>query len=608
MQGSGASITCKAFDDNGAGGGTANNEVQDGTEPAISGLLIDGENLNGANDPDNGNTTPADYNNFCTTAANGSCTGTVPASESQGANANICFWGDADGDALSNGATTSDGSDCAEALGLVDSDDTDVVQVSWVAPGVATDITCTPRSDQNVIGGSHTVTCTVTDAFGSPSVGALVDFSVTGRNVTAMSDNSATDAQGKVSFTYTDVGTPPVPAEGQEDEITAALDNGNDSDVVYSYWFTAIPTVADVVIDPEFDGSTCEDTDAATDPEFATANTEVADDWYMCVSALDSGGDPIPGASVTIGTAGAGFLVEDDDNDLAYDEGEELVTTLTVSTDGAGNAYFLTYSEDSGTQTVTATSGSASDNGSREFYSSQARNITCDPENDTAEPGTSKVVTCTLTDRYGNPAADNAPNTPAVAFTEEGVGRIDSSETTPDANGEVEVVVSTTEDEVGEQTITAEITNDGDGGVQECGAAANTGSNGVGTEEGTPAGNCEATSTIDWTTDPGEVHSRTLKLNKVKHVRDGGKKKLLVKGKLSTTDGFAGCTGGQTVRLQKKVFGSWFTQKSGTTGGGGGVNFLLKDRKGTYRLLAPASSSGDDNCGKATSNSKKHKH
>ncbi|MPZ71333.1 MAG: hypothetical protein GEU71_17690, partial [Actinobacteria bacterium] len=112
--GSGASITCKAFNDNGAGGGTADNEVQDGTEPAISGLPIDGENLNGGNDPDNGNTTPADYNNFCTTTANGSCTGTVPASESQGTNANICFWADPDNDALSNGATTSDGSDCAE--------------------------------------------------------------------------------------------------------------------------------------------------------------------------------------------------------------------------------------------------------------------------------------------------------------------------------------------------------------------------------------------------------------------------------------------------------------------------------------------------------------
>ncbi len=86
--------------------------------------------------------------------------------------------------------------------------------------------------------------------------------------------------------------------EGQEDEITAALDNGNDSDVVYSYWFTTIPTVADVVIDPEADGTPCEDSDAATDPEFLLANIEVADDWYMCVSALDSMGVAIPGATV----------------------------------------------------------------------------------------------------------------------------------------------------------------------------------------------------------------------------------------------------------------------------------------------------------------------
>ncbi len=112
-----------------------------------------------------------------------------------------------------------------------------------------------------------------------------------------------------------------------------------------------------------------------------------------------------------------------------------------MTTDGGGDAFFLTYSEESGIQTLTATSGSASDSGSREFYSSQARNITCDPETDTAEPGTSKVVTCTLTDRYGNPAADNVPNTPAVAFTELGEGRIDSSDGVPNEDGEVEVIV-----------------------------------------------------------------------------------------------------------------------------------------------------------------------
>ncbi len=164
------------------------------TEPkrAYPELLIDGENLNGANDPDNGNTTPADYNNLCTTAANGQCSGSVPASETQpGSNTALCFWADLDNDTDSNGGTAADGSGCAEGAAVSDSDETDVVLVSWLAPGTATDIACTPRSDQNVVGASHTVTCTVTDPFGAPSVGALVDFTVVGRNAVAMGPNSS---------------------------------------------------------------------------------------------------------------------------------------------------------------------------------------------------------------------------------------------------------------------------------------------------------------------------------------------------------------------------------------------------------------------------------
>ena len=92
----GAPVTCTAYDPQ--------------LNP-VPGVRIDGENMAGVNDPDNGTTNPADYfteqdpvtsefteTDFCVTGANGSCTNEVPASEGQIGTADICFWIDGDND------------------------------------------------------------------------------------------------------------------------------------------------------------------------------------------------------------------------------------------------------------------------------------------------------------------------------------------------------------------------------------------------------------------------------------------------------------------------------------------------------------------------------
>ncbi len=229
--GSTETYTCNAWVD------ADNDGVKDAGETALAGQTIDGENLNGANDPDNdatgGAASTADYNNGGTTDANGTATINVAASETQAGTANICFWIDADADNIFHaaGASVEDGNDCdTEANGEAETvtDPTDRVQKTWLQVGAAAELTLTPESDQNLKGEQHTVTATVTDAFGSPVAGQFVDFDISGRNDGADpdADQCLTDANGQVDFTYTDVntGTP----NGAEDEIFAYVDNDDD--------------------------------------------------------------------------------------------------------------------------------------------------------------------------------------------------------------------------------------------------------------------------------------------------------------------------------------------------------------------------------------------
>lgn len=71
----------------------------------------------------------------------------------------------------------------------------------------APDLSLTPATGSDAAGGSHTVTATVTQS-GAPLSGATVSFQVTGQNAgvtgTCAPAGCTTDANGQVTFTYTD--------------------------------------------------------------------------------------------------------------------------------------------------------------------------------------------------------------------------------------------------------------------------------------------------------------------------------------------------------------------------------------------------------------------
>ena len=90
-----------------------------------------------------------------------------------------------------------------------------------VTPGDPATLVLTPKTDTNTVDDQHCVTATVRDAFGNPTPGITVRFSVTGSVMT--SGSRTTNAAGQAEFCYTG------PALPGADLITAYADTDNDN-------------------------------------------------------------------------------------------------------------------------------------------------------------------------------------------------------------------------------------------------------------------------------------------------------------------------------------------------------------------------------------------
>jgi Ca2+-binding RTX toxin-like protein len=433
-QGQSELYTCKVFNDNGAGGGIADNGIQEGSEAAIGGMVIDAENLGGANDPDTAgqpdvttsppNNAAADYPNACTTAANGQCTFTLTASENELGTADVCFWVDDDNDNVySDGGNENDGGSCGEAPATEDGDLTDVVSKTW-ATSAATFLDVEPEFDSNATtaapGTQHVMTATVTDQFGAPVQNAPVDWQLTGRNGAAgdggggpitLCDNTTTNANGQVTCTITDEGTtadPIAAPPAHEDDVVQACisantagfacavpadldgstnedENNDSSDQVEKFWFTSLTAIDEIGVDMDNSCST---------PFAETATNSVTDTHNLCVVVQDAADNGLPGRQVQLQTS------------VGYFEGpngENLGQSITRSTDQNGEIDVDINSTDSGNATITATSGSVSDTARKTWQHEEPRNIDCTPETATNPPGTRHNIICAVTDVFGNP-------------------------------------------------------------------------------------------------------------------------------------------------------------------------------------------------------------
>lgn len=622
--------TCTVFQD------TNNNNVMDAGEQPVQGVRIDAE-IQGVNDPDDrgfndpANTT-VDRNDACTTDANGQCTIQIAPTENQAGTAQICFFTDADNNDAFGGTNENNGGQCqAENTGNeTTADRTDVVTKTWAQPGPAT-ITLTPDVDNNVAGTQHTVTATVTDQFGNVVQGANVDFYVRGRN-TQTTTNVVTNQQGQATFTYTDTG--PANTQGQ-DTITACVDldqddagvtevpaqgqntaqvnceTGEPEDDALKNWFPQgqLPVANEVRIDMTPTAAPNECPDQATSNAFTNTATNTVGDapHEFCIAVFDQNGTPIQGQTVTLSLSGPGnFTNEAGTQDTAQQ--------ATVTTDREGDAIAFIESTRTGTATITATADGKTATATKEFVSNAAlaRVIDCNPETATNPPGTTHTITCIVTDRFGNPVQGVA-----VTATEEGPGRFAGAATvTTNASGVAEFVITSSANETGTQTVTANLPgNRTDTTVEECeraaGSPTGTTTAGVcsdqvtktwgGTATPTTSPTVTATTTATVTVPPGG-HPRTVTLESSKN-RLTFPKTFTLSGTIRTAqqDVPAACIAGVTVQILRDVVGGQanFVEIATVTTGADGAFSLNRKADRSANYIAHVDQAGD--CAEANS-------
>lgn len=521
-----------------------------GTDPdPVSGVRIDWENLNGANDADNSSAagTP-DGNDACTTNNAGLCTISIGSIEGVAGAANICFWGDTDNDNVFDPAgADNDGGGCnTETPATEDSDLIDVVTKTWT--GVTPDgLDCDDESgddaETNQAGVSETYTCTLTAPDSAdpgtardPVAGIRIDWeNLDGANDPDNSSNNATP-DGNDACTTNASGVCTIVIAPAENAIGAAT---------ICFW-------ADTDVDNVFDhngaandGGGCNNESAATEDIdlidtviktwAVTADTLDCDDQsgddfqannpgeaetYTCTATGPDSGDPgnerdpiaglridwenLNGANDPDNSAAAGTA---DANDACTTNAQGTCTLSVAPTENQEGSATICFWVDSDIDTAFDPAGSAADGGgctgesaetedadlidtvTKTWTTAVARVITCTPEATDREVNTTHTVTCTVTNLQGQPVSGVS-----VTFTESGSGDLTSGTTAvTDASGRVTATVTSTEG--GTQTVTGTITEDltgpEPGQVDECDRAA-------GDPTGAPAGVCSDSVTVSW--------------------------------------------------------------------------------------------------------------
>ena len=530
---------------------TAPDGADAGTDPdPISGVRVDWENLNGANDPDNSAAAgTADGDNGCTTIANGTCSITIVPTENQRGAADICFWADTDNDAAFDPAGTADtdGGDCdGETPATEDADVIDVVTKTWTGPD-ADAIDCDDQSgddvETNQAGVAETYTCTATAPDGADAgnerdlvAGVRIDWenldgandpdNSTGPGSPDGNDACTTAANGTCTISI-------APSESQQGTANICFWGDNDADNTFA------PTGA------SNDGGGCNTEVAATEdlnlidvatktwaltPEILDCDDQSGDDnqtnnageaeTYTCTATAPDGSDTgnerdpvsgvridwenLNGANDPDNSSAAGTA---DANDACTTATNGICTIAIAPSENATGTANICFWADTDNDTAFDPAGIIADGGecnseapatedtdlvdavTKTWTGSLARTIDCEPDTEEEEVTTTHTMTCTVRNVAGAPVEGAS-----VTFTEDGVGDLTSA-TVATTNNAGKVTVTSRSDVAGTETLTATLTDDLTGGepneVDECDRAAND-------PAGAPAGDCSDTTTVTW--------------------------------------------------------------------------------------------------------------
>jgi hypothetical protein len=302
----------------------------------------------------------------------------------------------------------------------------------YEAPQVATSVGTVTLSESGkvAVGGTSTVTATVTDQFDSPANGASVIFSRTGRNATLANETVIANADGIATHTWTDASTSTTSLTDTV-SVRAALGSAGTYTTATTKAFTYVTALTATTLTLINNG--------------AAAGVAVDGGVLFTATVLDASGLALSGYPV----------VFTGDAETYYNTTSNAVTKYT-NTAGVATATFYGYT--AGTATITAESGGKSGTSSATILAGSSRAIAIDAATASMAAGESKRVTATVTDIYGN-AVEAATVTITYVGTAgrvTSVNGVSSATGTTDAAGKVVVEVSG--DTAGTGTLTLKIT------------------------------------------------------------------------------------------------------------------------------------------------------
>ena len=277
-------------------------------------------------------------------------------------------------------------------------------------------VTLSPASGKALTGGTVAVDALVRDQFYSLANSATVLFSSTGRNATTTAVAKTTNASGVASYSFVDDG---LPAATLTDTVnataqsTGAANSATATGVTFTWTASLAVGVLRVTNDADADG--------------------VAVDGAVTFTAT---------ATDAAGVALSGYPVTFTGDAKTYQSATANSIVAYTSTSGVATATFD--GKTVGTATVTVTSGGKTVDSSFDILAGTARTVSLDASAASMAAGTSKRVTATVKDRYGNGIEDATVTVTYVgtAGRVASVNGIAASTGTADADGKVVIEIA----------------------------------------------------------------------------------------------------------------------------------------------------------------------
>ena len=582
-------------------------------------FTVRGEVETAVNDPDNPDSNSHATPDYQCVTTNGTCQIVVTQAESEIGTADVCFWVGAPADGATLCSNEQVGEQAAQNGSDGGNDFADKVQKTWVTVTTATRLDCTPETDSNPVGTSHTITCTARTSADALVSGAQIDVEASGVNdpdgttsngtpdftctTTASGTCTITDSTGNTvpgTTTYRawidrDGSNGTIEADSTEGRDEAATPGAkaepDDTDVVTKSWTGPATTLA---ISPTTDSApigscnpfTVTITDAASQG-VSDLTVDVEQIHALATDAVANNEPQVAFCTPTSGTNPSGMSNNTGDRkespDNAGTDGAEttlrtdasgritfgITVTAANGATGAGNvavtAFFETVDDDdpSGTLQATAT---------KTWVTPSPRTISCAPTGGSSATGQNHNVTCTVRDQAGQVMSGQN-----VVFTTSGPGTLTTA-TTVATNQSGQATVTATSLDPGVQTITGtlqtDLTGAEPGEVDECDRAAND-------PTGSTAGVCASSVTHTWTQAP--VATAVLTPNEMT-TRVGGQETY----RFQVRDASGVPIAGVPVTWTMSGVGSFVSQENETNANGTVVAVVTSSQPGNSTIVASA--------------------